>query len=212
MMEGREREEKSDHGFDFVSDHVLGPVFFYYLWMGIFLKSSPWQQRRMTPCCQQTYGTGVGVQVRACVLSHSIMSDSVWPQWTVACRDPLSMGFSRQVYWSGLPCPPPGALPDPGIKPESLASPALAAGSLPLAPPGKLLVSVVHSFLLLSLIPWHGWMYYDLFNHSPIEEHLGCLSFGEIYFTISFSILKFMYLLFWNRQFFLHFSFFCFYF
>ena len=122
------------------------------------------------------------------------------------------MGFSRQEYWSGLPCPPPGALPDPGIKPESLASPALAAGSLPLAPPGKLLVSVVHSFLLLSLIPWHGWMYYDLFNHSPIEEHLGCLSFGEIYFTISFSILKFMYLLFWNRQFFLHFSFFCFYF
>ena len=39
---------------------------------------------------------------------------------------PLSMGFSRQEYWSGLSCPPPGNLPDPGIKPTSLMSPALA--------------------------------------------------------------------------------------
>ena len=46
--------------------------------------------------------------------------------WTVARQAPLSMGFSRQEYWSGLPCPPPGDLPDPGIKPESLASLALA--------------------------------------------------------------------------------------
>ena len=45
------------------------------------------------------------------------------------------MGLSRQEYWSGLPCPPSGDLPDPGIEPKSLASPALA-GSLPLAPPG----------------------------------------------------------------------------
>ena len=42
------------------------------------------------------------------------------------------MGFSRQEYWSGLPCLPPGDLPDPGIKPSSLASPALQVGSLPL--------------------------------------------------------------------------------
>ena len=41
---------------------------------------------------------------------------------------PLSMGFSRQEYRSGLPCPPPGDLPDPGIKPTSLMSPALASG------------------------------------------------------------------------------------
>ena len=57
--------------------------------------------------------------------------------WTVACQAPLSMGFPRQEYWSGLPCPPLGDLPDPGIKPMSLVSPALAASSLPLAPPGK---------------------------------------------------------------------------
>ena len=48
--------------------------------------------------------------------------------WTVACQAPLSMGFSRQEYWSGLPCPPPGDLPDPGIEPESLSSPALEGG------------------------------------------------------------------------------------
>ena len=48
--------------------------------------------------------------------------------WTLACQVPLSMGFSRQEYWSGLPCPPPEDLPDPGIELESLTSPALAGG------------------------------------------------------------------------------------
>ena len=54
--------------------------------------------------------------------------------WTVAYQAPLSMGFSRQEYWSGLPCPPPGDLPDPGIEPRS---PALQADSLLFEPPGK---------------------------------------------------------------------------
>ena len=54
------------------------------------------------------------------------MIDSLWPQWTVALQASVSMGLSRQEYWSGLPCPPPGDLPDPGIKPTSLMSPALA--------------------------------------------------------------------------------------
>ena len=48
--------------------------------------------------------------------------------WTIALQAPLSMGFSRQEYWSGLPCPPSGDLPNPGIEPESLRSPALASG------------------------------------------------------------------------------------
>ena len=48
--------------------------------------------------------------------------------WTVARQAPLSVGFSRQEYWSGLPFPSPGDLPDPGIKPRS---PALQADSLP---------------------------------------------------------------------------------
>ena len=48
--------------------------------------------------------------------------------WTAARQTPLSMGFSRQEYWSGLPCPDPGDLPDPGIKPASPTSPTLAGG------------------------------------------------------------------------------------
>ena len=57
--------------------------------------------------------------------------------WTVAQQDPLFMGFSRQEFWSGLPCPPPRDLPNPGIEPVSLKSPALAGGFLTTAPPGK---------------------------------------------------------------------------
>ena len=48
--------------------------------------------------------------------------------WTVACQAPLSMGFSRQEDWSGLPCPSPGDLPNPGIEPTSPAAPALQGG------------------------------------------------------------------------------------
>ena len=47
--------------------------------------------------------------------------------WTVALQASLSMGFSRQEYWRGLPCPPPGDLPDPGIEPTSFISPAFAS-------------------------------------------------------------------------------------
>ena len=54
--------------------------------------------------------------------------------WTVAYQAPLSMGFSRQECWSGVPFPSPGDLPDPGIKP---GSPALQANALPSEPPGK---------------------------------------------------------------------------
>ena len=54
--------------------------------------------------------------------------------WTVARQAPLSMGFSRQEYWSGLPFPSPGGLPNPGIEP---GSPALQADALSSEPPGK---------------------------------------------------------------------------
>ena len=54
------------------------------------------------------------------VLSHSVVSDSATP-WTVACQAPLSMGFSKKEYWSGLLCPPPEDLPNPGVEPRSSA-------------------------------------------------------------------------------------------
>ena len=63
-------------------------------------------------------------------LSYSTLCDP----WTVARQAPLSMRFSRQEYWSGLPCPPPGDLTHPGIEP---ASPALAGRFLTTGPPGK---------------------------------------------------------------------------
>ena len=56
--------------------------------------------------------------------AKSLRCDSLWPYG--ARQAPLSMGFSRQEYWGGLPCPPLGELPDPGMEPESLASSALA--------------------------------------------------------------------------------------
>ena len=58
--------------------------------------------------------------------AKSLQSGLSATPWTGARQAPLSMGFSRQAYWSGLPCPPPGDLPDPGIGPASLTSPALA--------------------------------------------------------------------------------------
>ena len=75
------------------------------------------------------------VCVCVCVLSG--VQFSVIP-WTVAHQAPLSMGFPRQEYWSGLPCPPPGDLLDPGIKSMSPKSPALQVDSLPLRHVGSL--------------------------------------------------------------------------
>ena len=95
-----------------------------------------------------------------CVLIHSVMFDSLnvnkgifdnkdifvnkdmfdsFTIWTVAHQTPLSTGFSRKEYWSGLWCPPPGGLPNPGMEPRSLVSPALASRTctFPLVPPGK---------------------------------------------------------------------------
>ena len=66
-------------------------------------------------------------------VSHSVVSVSAI-LWTAAYQAPLSMEFFGQEYWSGLPSPSPGDLPDPGTE---LRSPALQADSLPSEPPGK---------------------------------------------------------------------------
>ena len=62
---------------------------------------------------------------QSCLTLQLIVSLTLW---TVAPQAPLSMGSSRQEYWSGLPCPPPRDLPDQGIKPATLESPTLAGG------------------------------------------------------------------------------------
>ena len=70
--------------------------------------------------------------------------------WTVAHQVPLSMGFSRQGYWSGWPCPPPADISDPGIKPVSLKSPALAGVFFPTSATG-------HPTPVLLPGKSHGW-------------------------------------------------------
>ena len=70
-------------------------------------------------------------------VSCSVVSDSFATPWTVALQAPLSLRFSRQEYWSGLPFPLPGDLPDPGIEPMSPVSPASQADSLVSEPPEK---------------------------------------------------------------------------
>ena len=82
--------------------------------------------------------------------------------WTVACQAPLSMGFSSQEYWNGLPCPPPGDLPNPGIKPESPVALALVGGfftTKPLGKPihlaGRVTINAFHQFKRNLLIKYY---------------------------------------------------------
>ena len=81
--------------------------------------------------------------------------------WTVACQPSLSMGFSRQEYWSGLPYPPPGDLSDPGIEPVSLCLLHWQAGSLPLVPPGKPTRYFTHQYFFIFLLKssWFTMLY-----------------------------------------------------
>ena len=79
------------------------------------------------------------IGVCLCMLSRFSCVQLFAMPWTAARQAPLSVGFSRQEYWSGLPWPPPGDLPSPGIKP---GSPALQADSLPSEPLGKPVVGL----------------------------------------------------------------------
>ena len=83
---------------------------------------------------------------------------------TLACQAPLSMGFSRQEYWSGLPCPPPGDLPTQGSNLCLLQLLHCQVGSLPLAPPGKprypLYLQAIKQDLLLSYAPVISCLHY----------------------------------------------------
>ena len=90
------------------------------------------------------------------MLRRTVVSNSVTPQ-TVALQAPLSMGFSRQEYWSGLSCPPPGDLPNPGIKPRS---PALQVDSLPTEPPGKPRLRMTAALIVVDLCPQTAMLCY----------------------------------------------------
>ena len=89
--------------------------------------------------------------------------------WTVACQAPLCMGFPRQEYWSELPFPIPGDLPDPGIEP---ISPALAGRFLTTAPPGTPgLTDTIYS--IQNGLPW-----YQLVKNPPAMRETWARSLG----------------------------------
>ena len=96
---------------------------------------------------------------------HSVMSLLFATPWTVAHQAPLFLGFSRQEYWSGLPIPSTGDLPDPGIEPES---PELWADSLPAELPEK---PFAHGF---SVTPHHLFLMFRLPVPSDHGEYWCC--------------------------------------
>jgi len=98
----------------------------------------------------------------AVMLCRAYVLSCVWlfvTLWAIARQAPLSVGFSRQEYWSRLPFPSPGDLPDPGIEPPSSVSPALQANSIPAEPSGKP-VAVG--------LTWHYYLHYVCISESQI--------------------------------------------
>ena len=102
----------------------------------------------------------------ACVLSRVSCVPLFEIPWTVARQAPLSMGFPRQEYWSGLSCPPPGDLPDPRVEPASLMSPALADGFFTTSATWEAQFLVLkeslllHEFLIMAF--WSSLICFDL--------------------------------------------------
>ena len=121
-------------------------------WAGGVSEVRPNHSMSQRPSVAKSLGAKVLVRLSSSLhvlligVSRSVLSDSFATPWTVAHQAPLSMGFSKQGCWSGLPCPPPGDLPDPGIKPASVMSPPLASRFFTRRPPcskmpGKELIS-----------------------------------------------------------------------
>ena len=101
----------------------------------------PWGSQRV----RHDWATNTTTTINFIIPACSVVSDSVTPQ-TIACQAPLSLTFSRQEYWSGLPYPPPRDLPHSGIKPMALMPPSLAGGFFTTGHLGRPLL------LLLSLL------------------------------------------------------------
>ena len=123
--------------------------------------------------------------------------------WAVAHQAPLPMGFSRQEYWSGLPCPPPGNLPNPGIELASLMSPALAGRFLTMNTTtweaqydnnhGFFIDDIIRlksSFLFLVLVVLKGIKLYQIPFLIFTETITWPLSFINTEYNIAFHMLR----------------------
>ena len=115
-----------------------------------------------------------------CLLSHFSCVRPFATPWTVARPAPLSMGFSRQEYWSGLPFPPSGDLSDPGIEPVSPVSPAFAGGFFTTELPGKPLLIVI----LCLFFYWLSVFFFLNYRHSflyvlPVSSYTAPFTSGS---------------------------------
>ena len=113
------------------------------------------------------------IYTHVCMLSSFSLVWLFATPWTVGPLAPLSMEFSKQEYWQGLPCPPQWDLWDSGIKPTTLTSPALAAGFFTLVPPGKpiyvhIYIQIFFRDLVIKHLLEHYWCY-DCFYWFLIE-------------------------------------------
>ena len=146
-----------------------------------------------------------------CMLRHGQLF--VTP-WSVVHQPPLSTEFSRQEYWSGFHFPPPVDLPDPGIKPLSLASPALAGGFFNHWIPGKPYICPYMDFIYLKRLCKCHWVSWDgeiILDYSGVSSLIVVVAavqsssrvqifvtpwivarLASLYLTISWSLLKFM--------------------
>ena len=117
------------------------------------------------------------------------MPDSLATPWTVVQQAPLSMGFPRQEYWSGLPLTPPGYLPDPGIKLMSLVSLSLVGGFFTTEPPGKPdMVSsagrkILHQNKPTDFFPPNSDIWVGLRCNTSLHPKL-CATVVEVYFQV----------------------------
>ena len=110
------------------------------------------------------------------------MPNSLATPWTVACQTLLSMGFPRQAYWSGLPFPSPGDLPDPGIEPTFPMSSALQVDSLSLSHWGRFYTHThthTHTY-----IDTHTYIYRYSFSESFPYRLLQNIECNSLCFTV----------------------------
>ena len=105
-------------------------------------------QKSQSSCLRSLWNRRAGIGMHCCYLVAKLCLTLFVIPRTAAHQAPLSVGFPRQEYWSGLPFPSPGDLPDPGMEHTSLASPALAGGFFTTEAPGKPLHWVIWSWTL----------------------------------------------------------------
>ena len=114
------------------------------------------------------------------------MPSHVWffaTPWAVAHQTPLSLGFSRQEQWSGLPCPPPGEHPDPGMQPESPASPALQVDSLLLSHQGSPNTVVTGALMKKNGI-WENSDKSEYISHMKLRGKFFFFNYNFFFFTM----------------------------